>query len=118
MIDVWEGNRVPENVTALTKETFRTYTGSQSCLVILFRQHCPHCQVLMAVIDKCRSLCTDLAVAGVDVDAYPEILQALGVSRVPTVLVYRNGEVSARRSGVMSPSELLTLLASPNARTV
>jgi len=106
---------VLENITVLTADTFQRYTANRFCLVLVFRRQCPHCRVLMAVVDKCRPLCPDLAVARVDADESPGILAFAGVTRVPTVLIYRDGGVSASRSGVMNASELLALIASSNA---
>jgi len=66
----------------------------------------------MAAIDKCRPRCPHVTVAGIDADQSPDLLQQAGVTRVPTVLMYRNGVLSARKAGVMSSSELLTLVSS------
>lgn len=104
-----------ENMTVLTADTFQSYTADRSCLVLVFRRQCPHCRVLMAVVDKCRPLCPDLPVTGVDADESPGILDSVGVTKVPTILVYRNGHVSGFKSGVMNPSELLALVASSKA---
>jgi len=107
---------VPENITLLTAETFPGYICSgQDRVVLVFRQRCPNCQVLMAVIDKCRASWPEFDVAGVDADESPGLLEQMAVSKVPTILVYRNGELSARRTGVMSPPELRALVASAGA---
>jgi thioredoxin-like negative regulator of GroEL len=104
---------VLETITRLTADTLPGYIGSGPMrLVLVFRQRCPNCQVLMAVIDKCRPAWPELDVAGINADESPGLLEQLAVSRVPTILLYRNGELSVRRTGVMSPSELRVLVAS------
>ncbi len=105
-----------ENIRLLTTDTFADHIATGlNRVVLVFRQRCPNCQVLMAVIDKCRGAWPDLDVAGIDADESPALLEQMGVSKVPTVLVFRNGELSARRTGVMSPSELRRLIASAAA---
>lgn len=108
-----------QDITLLRSETFDAYVaGAPNCLVLVFRQGCPNCQVLMAVIDRCRARWPRLALAGIDADQSPDLMQEAGVTKVPTVLVYRNGVPSARKAGVMSPSELMALVASGSAPVV
>jgi thioredoxin-like negative regulator of GroEL len=107
---------VAENIRVLTAETFAGHVATGSGRVVLvFRQRCPNCQVLIAVIERYRTVWPDLDIVGVDADEDPGLLEQMGVSKVPTVLVFRNGEVAARRTGVMTPSELRALIASTTA---
>ena len=95
----------------LTAENFNSFTSSRDCLLLIFKNHCPYCKVLMAVIEKCLVSYPDLNVAGINSEENPTTLKELDVSKVPTILMYKQGSVTARRSGVMNPTELSALIS-------
>ncbi len=104
-----------DRMTLLTSDSFRDFISGNDCLLLVYKKLCPHCKVLMAVIEKILPGHPGLRVAGIDSEEQPGALQALDVSKVPTVLVFKGGDVSARRSGVMNPAELSALIARPKA---
>ncbi len=69
----------------------------------------------MAVIERSLPGHPGLQVGGINSEENPGVLQELDVSKVPTVLMIKGGVVSARRSGVMNPAELMALIAKPKA---
>lgn len=103
-------------MTILTADNFSSFTRSGDCLLLIFKNHCPYCKILMAVIEKCLLSNPDLNVAGINSEENPAILKEIDVSKVPTVLVYQEGRVSARRSGVMNPTELSALISRTKAK--
>jgi len=104
-----------DKMTILNSESFGSFTVSKDCLLLIYKNHCPHCKVLMTVIEKCLPAYPDLVLAGIDSEENPSVLQDLEVSKVPTVLIFRNGVPAARRSGVMNPYELSALISKPQA---
>jgi len=105
-----------DKMTILTADSFNGFIGSRDFLLLIFKNNCPLCKVMMAVIEKCLPAFPDLVVAGVNSEENPIILTDLDVSKVPTVLIYKNGVPSARRSGVMRPAELSTLISKSQAQ--
>jgi thioredoxin 1 len=104
-----------DKMTILTAENFSSFTLSRDCLLLIFKNFCPYCKVLMTVIEKCLPTYPDLIVAGINSEENPSILKDLDVIKVPTVLIYKNGVLSARRLGVMNPSELSALISRAQA---
>jgi thioredoxin 1 len=100
-----------DKMTILTADNFSSFTRGSDCLLLVFKNLCPHCKVLMTVIEKCLPTYPDLIVAGVNSEEYPTVLTDLDVSKVPTVLIYKNGVPAVRRSGVMNPAELSALIS-------
>ena len=97
-----------DKMTILSKETFESFTSKNDCVVMFFKHHCPNCKVLMKVFEKCLAQHPDLAIAGVDTEKNQSIMEDLSVSKVPTVIAYKDGNPVARKSGIMKPTELMS----------
>ena len=93
----------------LRKDTYSEYIKNNDCLIIFFKERCPNCKVLMKVMEKCSAAHPDMLMAEVDSEESGDLLDELDISRVPTILVYKKGAISARRAGVMKPAELAAL---------
>ncbi len=104
-----------DRMIVLNADALRGFISTTDCLLFVFKNLCPHCKVLSAVIEKCLPAFPGLILAGVNSEENPASLVELGVSKVPTVLIYRHGVVAARRSGVMKPGELSDLIAKAQA---
>jgi len=63
--------------------------------------------VLSKVISKIQIQMPEINFASVDTEEYPELMEICGVERVPTVVVFKNGEIRNKKSGVMNPSEMI-----------
>lgn len=97
-----------DKINLLSPETFASFTITNDCLVIFFKHHCPNCKVLMKVLEKCLAQHPDLIIAGVNTEENQSLMENIGVSKVPTVLVYKKGKPAARKSGIMNPTELMS----------
>ena len=97
-----------DNLTLLSPETFSSFTSTNDCLVIFFKDHCPNCKVLMKVLEKCLTQHPDLIIAGVNTEDNQSLMEDVAASKVPTVIVYKDGKSAARKSGIMNPTELMS----------
>jgi thioredoxin 1 len=61
------------------------------------------------VVDKFSSRRPGLALLALDSEEEPEAMAALGLERVPTLVVIKKGAIAASRTGLMNPRELETL---------
>jgi thioredoxin 1 len=104
-----------ETMTVLDSESLGRFTVGKNCLLLVYKKICPHCKELKTVIEKCLPAYPDLAVAGIDSEENLSVLKDLGVSKVPTVLIYKDGVPAARRAGVTNPSELSALIGKARA---
>lgn len=100
-----------ESMVKLQIDNYETFTSGTDCLVLIYKEHCPYCEVLFKVIGKCVSSFPLLKTAKINSEENPEILAKVGTNKVPTVIVYAKGEERGRRSGVMNPTELSALIA-------
>lgn len=76
-------------------------------LVEFFATWCQHCQRMMPVVEDVKALLAGKAnVYQFDIDKNEEFANELGVSSIPTFIVYKNGEEMWRGSGEMDGSVL------------
>ncbi|HRN99632.1 MAG TPA: thioredoxin [Flavobacterium sp.] len=74
-------------------------------LVDFWAAWCGPCRMVGPIIDELSTEFEGTAVVGkVDVDANQEFASKYGVRNIPTVLVFKNGEVVSRQVGV-SPKQ-------------
>ena len=85
-------------------------------LVDCFAPGCGPCAALAPVLDELQTdMAGQLAVVKVDVGAAPAIARRFEVRSVPTLLLFRDGELRATRSGAASRTQLLTWLSANGA---
>lgn len=79
-------------------------------LVDFFATWCGPCKMQSRILDNLGSDFKDVKICKCDVDEAPAIAESYGIQTIPTIMVFRDGEVSNRVSGVMQESSLKRLL--------
>ena len=79
-------------------------------LLDLWAPWCGPCRMMAPVIDEIAESAEGFKVGKVNVDEQMEIAASLRVRSIPTLVVFRNGEVAAKTIGVQSKEEVLALL--------
>lgn len=81
-------------------------------LIDCYTPTCAPCAALAPVLDELSvQMQGVLAVEKVDVGASPAVARALGVRGVPTLLLYKGGELKASRTGAVNQPQLQAWLA-------
>jgi thioredoxin 1 len=99
-------------VVTFTSETFdaQALAPNQTAVVDFWAAWCPPCRALAPSIEALATERPDIVVGKLDVDAHPEIAERYGISSIPTVLVFRSGELAARSVGLVPLSTLRDLV--------
>lgn len=97
------------SIVNLQEETFGGYVKTNDCLVVFHKPKCPICKVLLKVMEKCKLNYPEIQMACINSEENEIIIEHLEVSRVPSILVYKQGELLVRKSGIMKPAELAEL---------
>ncbi|MDR1138295.1 MAG: thioredoxin [Clostridiales bacterium] len=100
-------------VINLKTEDFETQVlGSQvPVLVDFWADWCGPCKMLAPTLDKLSEELADKAkVCKINVDEEKDLASQFEVNAIPTLLVFNNGELVDRRSGVMNIKQLKALL--------
>ena len=80
-------------------------------LVDYWAEWCGPCKMIAPVLDE---IATDyagkLTVAKLNIDENPETPQHFGVRGIPTLMLFKNGEVEATKVGALTKSQLAEFL--------
>ena len=82
-----------------TEEEFKNIINSEYALIDFFATWCGPCKMMGPVIENVASNRTSLKVAKVDVDKFQDLARTYGVMSIPTLVLFKNGEVVSTKVG-------------------
>ncbi len=95
----------------ITKENFENLvlSSGKPVLVDFFAPWCAPCKMLSPVIEEIANEHPELAVCKVNVDEQPELALKFGVTSIPTLAVFKNGELVSRLMGAKPKAQILKM---------
>ncbi len=85
----------------------KVLNASTPVLVDYWAEWCGPCKMIAPVLDEiAQEYEGKLIVAKLNIDENPETPQHYGVRGIPTLMLYKNGEVEATKVGALSKSQL------------
>lgn len=86
-------------------------SSSTPVLVDFYAEWCGPCKSMKPILEDLAGRVGDKArILKVDVDKNPKAAEVYGIRGVPTLIVFQNGEVKWRQSGVVPAGELERVL--------
>jgi len=92
----------------LNYENFEEIISSDKLVLVDFwAEWCGPCKILGPIIDELSLEYADRAIIGkVNVDSCPDLAMEYGIRNIPTLLLFKNGQIVDRHSGVAPVSFL------------
>lgn len=79
-------------------------------LVDFWATWCGPCRMLAPILEEVAEERPELKIVKVDVDQCRSLAEEYGIASIPTLLVFRGGQVADRSVGLISPQEVLDLV--------
>ena len=79
-------------------------------LIDFWATWCGPCQMQGPIVEELSEELTDILVGKVNVDEEPDLAERYNVMSIPTLLVFKNGEVVQKAVGLQSKENLLDML--------
>ena len=98
-------------ITELNKQNYKTFTETGLVLVDIWAPWCNPCKVISPLVDQISSDYKDrLSVGKLDADGARDLISELGIRNIPTLLLYKDGEIVERNTGMITKEKIEELI--------
>ena len=101
------------NAVELTPSTYGDFIKNDLVLVDVYAVWCGPCRQISPIVDQISlDFMEKLQVGKLNADDNKDILVELGVRNIPTLILFKNGEIVERSSGMTTIEKLTELINS------
>lgn len=98
-------------MTELKEENYQVFVSTGLVLVDIKAEWCQPCKVISPIIDQISSdYAGRLSVGKLDADISRDLLTSLGVRNIPTLFLYKDGEIVERTTGMITKENIEELI--------
>ena len=100
-------------VTEITKENFKSFVlaSNKPVLIDFWAPWCGPCRMVSPIVDElAEDLDGKANIGKINVDEQPDLAAQYGIMSIPTLLVFKGGELAGKKIGVQTKQALMEML--------
>jgi thioredoxin 1 len=108
-----EAHSVSDNIVYLTDESFQTEVldSNEPVLVDYWAEWCGPCKMIAPILTEiAEEYQGKIKVAKLNIDENPQTPPKYGIRGIPTLMLFKNGNVEATKVGALSKSQLTAFI--------
>lgn len=95
----------------LKESEWKAFSKSEYAVIDCYGDYCAACVILEPIYDAVADEMPEIAFGRINISHYPEIAEEYGITAMPTLLYFRNGELVNQSIGSVDREELLRLIS-------
>lgn len=99
-------------VKKITEKNFNdeVIKSDQTVLLDFYAEWCGPCNTLSPIIDEIVNENKNIKVYKVNIDEEINLVNKFNIVSVPTILIFKNGEITSRVSGLTDKNQILSMV--------
>ncbi len=102
------------SVKTLTDATYDQDTASGTVLVDFWAEWCGPCKMIAPIVEELSGEMGDVTFAKLNVDENQQVAQKLGITSIPTLILYKDGQQVDKVVGLMPKPQLKSFIEKHN----
>ncbi|MEG1806007.1 MAG: thioredoxin [Clostridia bacterium] len=100
------------SVTVITQDNFETEVlkNNKTVLIDFWASWCGPCRMLSPLVDEFAENHAEIAVGKVNIDDQGALAEKFGVMSIPTLIVFKNGEIVNKSVGAIPMAKIENLV--------
>ncbi len=99
-------------VKKITEKNFNdeVIKSDQTVLLDFYAEWCGPCNMLSPIIDEISNENKNIKVYKVNIDVETNLVNKFNIVSVPTILIFKNGEITSKVSGLTDKNQILSMI--------
>ena len=99
------------SVIVVNKDNFESVKASEKPVLLdFYADWCGPCRMVAPIVEEIANENAGVVVGKINVDDEPELAEAFAIFSIPTLIVIKNGAVTARVEGARPKAQILAML--------